>query len=278
MHKSPITLLVFATICGSLQAVTATMTGSMKIGEEFEKGAAPSSGAWNMGDSLSFAGSGATDNGWSVSLSYLTMDNPNTTADNITTGQISYSGRFGTISRGGAGDQTLAAIDDMTPTAYEEAWGWNVSVSHTQYNTDLSDETKVQAGVTYSPAAIPGVLIVFSAAAADQFLDSGATQALAAGVRYGVDTGISGMMIGFSAAAGHAGTDHGSTNDVVNQNSWEYTTVGAAIAYAVSDDISFSCGAAHNSSSIGSADDKVSMGLGASYTYGAMTISASAYD
>ena len=272
MQKSPITLLVFATICGSLQAGELSVSGAEAASLSGHTPAASS--AWSMDDSFSFSGSGELDNGLSVKLSYETMDNGNTTADDKWTGQISLSGSFGALSMGGPGDQTSAAIDDVTPTAYEEAWGWNVSVSHSQYNTDFSDENKVQAQVTYRPAKITGLSLGFSTSYADQFLNSGATQTVAAGVGYGFETGIAGMTVGLSAIAGHAGTDHGSTNDVVNQNRWEYTRGDLAIGYAVSDQLSLSVGAASNSSSIDSADDKVSMGFGAAYTMGDMSIKA----
>ena len=183
----------------------------------------------------------------------------------------------------GADDPTSLGIDnptpdDMTPTAYEEACGWNVRVSHSQYNTGLPDENKVQAGVTCGPAAMSGLSAVLSASYADQFFDSGAEQTVAAGVRYGFYTGIPGMTVGFSAMAGHADTDNGSSNDVVNQDSWEYYRGDLAIGYAVSDNLSVGYGLAYNGSSIDSADDELSTGISASYTYGAMTIGASMKD
>ena len=281
MHKSPITLLVFATICGSLQAGEMSVSGSGTAEyASFSRGHKPgASSAWDMGDSLTFAGSGVMDSGVSVALSYATMDNDNTTADEKTTFQIRYSGGFWGASTMGADDPTSLGIDnptpdDMTPTAYEEACGWNVRVSHSQYNTGLPDENKVQAGVTCGPAAMPGLSAGLSASYADEFFDSGDTQAVAAGVRYGFYTGIPGMTVGISATVGHVGTDHGSTNDVVNQDSWKYTTAGAAIAYAVSDNLSISYGVAHNGSSIDSAKDDESMGISAAYTSGGMTIAA----
>ena len=109
MQKSPITLLVFATICGSLQAGDMSVSGADGFSYTSRSGT-PS--GWNMDDSVTFTGSGELDNGFSVS--YVTIDNDNTAADEKMTGQIGLSGSFGAIMMG-AGDPTSAAFDNPTP-------------------------------------------------------------------------------------------------------------------------------------------------------------------
>ena len=78
--------------------------------------------AFNLDTSLYFDASGSLDNGWDVSFS-MDWDNESGTVANTSTQAAVTMGSMGTIQINQIGGSAANAIDDVTPSAYEEAYG-----------------------------------------------------------------------------------------------------------------------------------------------------------
>jgi len=78
--------------------------------------------AFSLDTSLYFDASGSLDNGWDVSFS-MDWDNESGTVANTSTQAAVTMGSMGTIQINQIGGSAANAIDDVTPSAYEEAYG-----------------------------------------------------------------------------------------------------------------------------------------------------------
>ena len=78
--------------------------------------------AFSLDTSLYFDASGSLDNGWDVSFS-MDWDNESGTVSNTSTQAAVTMGSMGTIQINQIGGSAANAIDDVTPSAYEEAYG-----------------------------------------------------------------------------------------------------------------------------------------------------------
>ena len=78
--------------------------------------------AFNLDTSLYFDASGSLDNGWNVSFS-MDWDNESGTVSNTSTQAAVTMGSMGTIQINQIGGSAANAIDDVMPSAYEEAYG-----------------------------------------------------------------------------------------------------------------------------------------------------------
>ena len=78
--------------------------------------------AFNIDTSLYFDASGSLDNGWDVSFS-MDWDNESGTVANTSTQAAVTMGSMGKIQINQIGGSAANAIDDVTPSAYEEAYG-----------------------------------------------------------------------------------------------------------------------------------------------------------
>jgi outer membrane protein OmpU len=78
--------------------------------------------AFNIDTSLYFDASGSLDNGWNVSFS-MDWDNESGTVSNTSTQAAVTMGSMGTIQINQIGGSAGNSIDDVTPSAYEEAYG-----------------------------------------------------------------------------------------------------------------------------------------------------------
>ena len=127
-------------LAGSLAAVSVNAAelsvsggAALYIGTTNENGA----GYYSMGDSITFSGSGQTDGGLNIAVSFELDGNDPAGAKTDAASATSPSGSnvldnrsvtisteaLGTITWSGhGGDSVVSGWDDMTPTAYEEVW------------------------------------------------------------------------------------------------------------------------------------------------------------
>ena len=124
-----LTKLGVSALCGSLAAVSAanagdlTATGSIDmswISLDDEATGNPI----GMGSNVSFAGSGELDNGWGVKLA---IDATNALAYSSANVTVSVPGLGDVLVSMGLSGTGIDAMDDNTPTAWEEAYGAGLS-------------------------------------------------------------------------------------------------------------------------------------------------------
>jgi len=102
----------------SAQAGELTVTGSAEISYTQRDGDEITGNPIGMNKNIAFAGSGELDNGWTVSISQGTDDAFGFSSASVTIGM----GSLGTIIvDGGTGADIGNALDNVVPTAFEEA-------------------------------------------------------------------------------------------------------------------------------------------------------------
>ena len=235
-----------------------------------------------MSDTLTLAGSGELDNGWTVSLSH-TLDGGVNDATSITLGM----GDAGTlVFEGLGGSGPVEETDDVTPTANEESWA---TVAGTV--SGLADGAEGTRNFTYTlPSLVDGLALNVFHQPTDAAQGSSTEWKL-------VYTGVEGLEVGY------AGGDNNDTltNTIENTNLWAKYTIDAftlgvqrnqeneqtasadtdftayGISYAVSDELSVSYNASTVDHENTTLSDQDAQGISFSYTSGGITVGGSAH-
>ena len=124
IKKIGLTALGTSLIATSAFAGSMAVTGSAGLNLANQSNHTSSNG-WSMTDEITFTGSGEMDNGWNVTVSMqldnnatagtgLNMDNRSVNIDMGDMGSLTFSGH--------GGSSAFSAVDDVTPSAYGEAW------------------------------------------------------------------------------------------------------------------------------------------------------------
>jgi len=116
-------------LCGSLAAVSAAHAGELTVsgGVDMSWISFPKENTGNplgMGSNISFAGSGELDNGWAVAFA---LDNTNAQAFSNARVTVGIPGLGDVRYDMGLSGTGIDAMDDNTPTAWEEAYGAGLS-------------------------------------------------------------------------------------------------------------------------------------------------------
>jgi outer membrane protein OmpU len=275
-------------LAGSLVAFSAN-AGEMSVSGSaaitfFDYGGATSNNAWTMGDGITISGSGETDGGLAVSLSQV--------FDNGTLDDMSVSistDAMGTITlHGQDGSSAIGAVDDKMPTAYEVPWfgvtsptlvngskgdnmleyksptvgGATFTATYNQADSTLI-ESQTAYGVVFSPEALDGLTIGYATQEDDS---TGATTTTVDDTTMYATYVYGSITVGLQESEGDSNTD---ASDI--------ESLGMAVSYAVSDDISISYGE-HTVEwpNDSTKNDQESSAISASYTSGGMTVAASA--
>ena len=271
----------------------ATLTYSDYSGTETASAiAARTSSNWGMDQDMTATGSGELDNGWVVSLSHLmtatggTSSTSSITIDMGDAGSLTYSD---TLIGGG-----LRALDDITPTAWEEATDGTLSEaqagmpSGVGFSYQLPEIAGASINIQYSDnltaTADTGVGGVAGATA----VDNGTSHSI--GVTYPVgDTGL--MIYGGIGTEGQAdGNDHehdtigfkytmgaitvgaqrNDEDDTAASGATDLETTILGVSYMVNENLSISYGN-HTTAKPGAADQEIDS-VQAAYSMGGMAI------
>jgi len=273
IKKVGLTALAGSLVATSAYAGAMSVSGAAKLtyasnGEERTQG-----NAWSNSKGITFSGSGELDNGWNVSTSY-TMTDAAFSTSNV---QIDM-GDAGTFSlMNGTALAGIDKYDDVMPTAGEEVWD----------DVDTDDNGVVGIGNANAlgyEASMMGVTVSAS------YLRSG----------IGTDNSIvvisddliDGMQLGYGIGTNHSTDlvedDHstawikytagaatvGIQKSVIDKNTGDEDRIGAAISFAVNENLSVSYGVSDVDFESASLKDEESSGLSASYTMGGMTVGA----
>ena len=279
--KIGLSALAGSLVAFSVNAGEMTVTGSagMTLGQVDETAAA----GFAQSDSLTFTGSGETDGGLNVSVSFEIDGDDNGFDDrSFSVGNDS----IGTFSfHGSGGSSVMGGWDDLTPSAYEEVWtgttgaaddvvngvsgtnlirydspsisGVTVAVAYQDAEQTTTASTYTDFGIQIKPEMVEGLTLGY----AEGSYDTSATLSTDESTMYALYT-MGAFSVGYQASEIDAGT----ANDTDE-------TVSMSISYAVSDDISISYGT-HTVDFGDVGTDQESSGFSASYTTGGMTIAA----
>ena len=115
-------------LCGSLAGIASANAGALTVSGGADLSWSSLSGTVTgnpigMGSNVSFAGSGELDNGWGVALSIAYTNKAGYSSSNVTVTVPSMGDVI--ITQGGTGTG-IDRMDDKTPSAWEEAYGFGL--------------------------------------------------------------------------------------------------------------------------------------------------------
>ena len=271
-------------LAGSLMAVSAnavemSVSGGASI-TFGDYGGDVTNNAWSQGDGLTFAASGETDGGLTVSSSYVldngALDDYSVSISTDSMGTITFHAMDGSSA--------LGAVDDVMPTAYEEPWfgvtspskidgtagdglfqytspsvgGATITATYSQADSTIV-ESQTSYAIAYSPEMVDGLTVGY--AVQDDTATGVATSA--------VDENT--MYVKYVFGSITAGYQMSDADNATASESMEST--GMAISYAISDEMSISYGQHEVETPNDSADqDQEASAISASYVSGGMTI------
>jgi len=246
---------------------------------------------WGMDQDITASGSGELDNGWVVSLSHAlaasgaTSNTSSITIDMGDAGSLTYSD----ADAGGG----LAALDDITPTAYEESTdgplgevqagmasgnGFAYSVSVAGASVGISYSDNLSGGTATNDGGV------------GTGTDNGASHSI--GIQYPIgDTGatiyggvgtesqadgndIDHTTVGFKASFGaiSVGIQRNDEDDTAASSPVDLETTILGVSYMINENLSVSYGN-HSTSKDGSPDQEIDS-IQAAYTAGGITVAA----
>jgi len=246
---------------------------------------------WGMDQDITASGSGELDNGWVVSLSHAlaasgaTSNTSSITIDMGDAGSLTYSD----ADAGGG----LAALDDITPTAYEESTdgplgevqagmasgnGFAYSVSVAGASVGISYSDNLTGGTATNDGGV------------GTGTDNGASHSI--GIQYPIgDTGatiyggvgtesqadgndIDHTTVGFKASFGaiSVGIQRNDEDDTAASSPVDLETTILGVSYMINENLSVSYGN-HSTSKDGSPDQEIDS-IQAAYTAGGITVAA----
>ena len=285
LKKVGLTALAGALVSVSANAAELSVTGGASISFAGEEKTTKGNG-WSMNDGLTFSASVEQDNGWTITAKQVIdssdgaagaiMDTRTLTIDMGDSGSLVFAGD--------GGSSVMDAVDDVTPTANEEAWadvtGASAAVGgtggnnmFTYSNSSLMDGLKISASYTPSDGAtqvessddygfeytgVDGLKI--GAAFGDDNTSSTAGESKS--TMYAVYT-FDAFSVGFQASENDSET---ASSDV------DFTALG--VSYAVSDDMSVSLNTSTHEYEDSTKSDQEATGISVSYTMGSLSIKA----
>ena len=281
-------------LAGSLAAVSVNAAelsvsggAALYIGTTDENGAS----YYSMGDSVTFSGSGETDGGLNIAVSfeldgndanqattYNVMDNRSVTISTEALGTITWSGH--------GGDSVVSGWDDMTPTAYEEVWDLTDGADTNRIAGASGDNMVRYDSPSFSGVTVHASYINAAAGGESMYSDFGVkispemVEGLTIGYAIGEVEESAGVLIDESVlfvtyAYGPVTVGYQESEADGPTATQDDDSTSMSIAYQISDDFSVSYGT--HKLDLGSATaagtDQESSGWSASYTMGGMSIS-----
>ena len=246
---------------------------------------------WGMDQDITASGSGELDNGWVVSLSHAlaasgaTSNTSSITIDMGDAGSLTYSD----ADAGGG----LAALDDITPTAYEESTdgplgevqagmasgnGFAYSVSVAGASVGISYSDNLTGGTATNDGGVgTGTDNGTSHSIGIQYPigDTGATIYGGVGTESQADgNDIDHTTVGFKASFGaiSVGIQRNDEDDTAASSPVDLETTILGVSYMINENLSVSYGN-HSTSKDGSPDQEIDS-IQAAYTAGGITVAA----
>jgi outer membrane protein OmpU len=288
LKKVGLTALGTSLIATSAFAGDVTVTGSAGITLENVNNT-DAGNSFSMTDQVVFAGSGELDNGMTISLSLQLdgniMDDRSVKIEMPDMGTLTFSGH--------GGSSAMSAVDDVTPSAYEESWGVIGSTAETTAGRD-SMENAIAGGTTNNSFFYTAPEMVEGLGVKASYTPSG-TDRPDGTVSWNLEyTGIEGLTVGYAQDDnGLGGTSKIEYDTAYIKYAFGSFTVGMqegeqdqsgattsddeysalGISYQVNDDMSVSYNTSERDFGDQTADQEASA-IQMSYTTGGVTVSA----
>ncbi len=230
-----LTKIGVSALCGSLAAVSAAHAGDMTVSGSVDM-------SWisfddeatgnpiGMGSNVSFTGTGELDNGWGVKFA---VDATNALAYSSANVTVTVPGLGDVLISQGLSGTGINRMDDITPTAWEEAYGAGLSSG-----VDRVSGGAAGAGIEITPTDMmpSGIVTRFhwspDADSADADDKGSSSSDGIKGTSYDITVTASGDATpdGLKIYGGYAAVDQKQNNDDVNDDVTEWT---AGVEYAV---------------------------------------------
>jgi len=276
----------------SVNAADMSVSGAGSISfDDTNRGKSDRGNGFYMGDSLKFNASGETDGGIGVAV-YYEMDGGTLDDHNI-----KLTGDFGTIEFNGHGSSSaMAAVDDKTPNAYEEAWdvvdtdGTSTTGSPTVINGSGGGNSMwIYTSPSYGGATLTVAYRNHVSAAAESMTDFAlalspeAIDGLTVG--YATSNNTTAVNVDSDESTMYATYATGGFTFGVQSSDLDHTTANSdpdsiayGITYAVNDDLSIGYSYHELETELTTDEDQKSTGISASYTMGGMTLAGASND
>ena len=282
--KIGLTALAGSLVAGSVSAAELSAAGSAVITFSGGDSKQQKGNGWSMADSVTFSASGDV-NDIGVTLS-LELDGDAADGTNQLDSQsITFDlGDAGTlVFAGHGGSSAMSAVDDVTPSAYEEPWdivtgadagiinghsgnnmftykyshetGVNLTLAYINASDEVTDVSYSDIGISYT--GMEGLTVGYAQGDVEQTTNTKSDEHTMY-AKYATGP----ITVGVQTS--EKDVDGGATDDTESS--------GFGISYQVSDDFTVSFGT-HNIE-YNSGDDQESTGVSASYTMGSLTIAA----
>ncbi len=277
LTKYGLTALAGSLVATSVSAGELGVSGSWSWSYDAGDSDEVTGNPFSMGDSVTFSGSGETDQGWTAGVSYEldggTFDDYKLTLDMGDSGKVTYSGA--SVTGDGihsvnnivpAADTAVYSMTDSA-TAYGVArgadatgnLGYNISIGDVKLSAEMQKGagTDRTFGVTYT--GVEGMTLVYGQGEVNPGQVNGGNDETVMGIKYAVAGATIAYMktdvdIGGSGAADEEGTHYG-------------------VSFAVNDDLTISYGV-QDVDITGKGQDEKNSGIGISYTMGSMSVAA----
>jgi outer membrane protein OmpU len=279
IKKIGLSALAGSLVAMSVNAAEMSVTGGASLTIS-DQGQDVEGNTWTMGNSITFAASGETDSGISVSASYeLDDDIMDDYSMSIGTAEL------GTLTfAGSGGNGALSAVDDVTPNAYEEAWhgaygtgtkvdgtsginmfkydspsfaGVKVSVGYLPASDAVTDKSYTDYGISFTPEMVDGLSLGYATGDVEETTGTTSKESTVY-VKYTYGPVTFGYQQ--SEADGNSATT-------------DYDTEALGITYAVNESLTIGYGT-HKWETVNNASlsDQESSAITASFTTGGVTI------
>tara|TARA_Y100001970_G_scaffold285951_1_gene406941 strand:- start:38 stop:985 length:948 start_codon:yes stop_codon:yes gene_type:complete len=285
LTKVGLTALAGTLVSVSANALDLSVTGGASISFAGEENQTSGNG-WSMNDGVTFTASGEMDNGFNVTVKQVIDSSDGNAGAIMDTRQLTIDmGDQGTLTfTGDGGSSVLDAVDDVTPTANEEAWadvtgasaapGGTGGLNMFHYsNSSLMDGVKLSA--SYTPSN--GTTEVESSS--DYGIEYTGVEGLTIGVAQGEDNtsataGIetTNMYIKYAMDSITIGFQTSEDDSETANSDIDFSAIG--VSYAVSDDMSISLNSSTHDYESATLSDQEALGISISYTMGSMTLTA----
>jgi len=293
IKKIGLTALAGSLVATSVFAGEMAVTGSAGIGlanqDKLTKG-----NGFSMYDEVNFDGSGEMDNGFTVAVS-MQLDSSETATGNMDNRSITIGmGDMGSVTFSGhGGSSAFSAVDDVTPSAYGEAWdilstttSGGVALQTSVAKKGASGGTATDNMLSYNNSSLVDGLSVTAS-----YVPSNATQKesiVSLAVAY---TGVDGLTVGYAqddnGLAGTSAIDYDTmyvkyaygpitagyqkSNQDANGATDDDKFTAMGVTYAVSDSLSIGYNETEYDDDNNTTDEE-STSISFSYTMGSMTL------
>ena len=285
LKKVGLTALAGTLVSVSANALDLSVTGGASISFAGEEGVETGNG-WSMNDGLTFTASGEMDNGFNVTVKQVIDSSDGAAAAIMDTRQLTIDmGDNGVLTfTGDGGSSVLDAVDDVTPTANEEAWADVTGASAAPGGTGGNNMfhysiSSLMDGVKLSASYTPSNGTTEVESSSDYGIEYTGVEGLTIGVAQGEDNtsataGIetTNMYIKYAMDSITVGFQTSEDDSETANSDIDFSAIG--VSYAVSDDMSISLNSSTHDYESASLSDQEALGISVSYTMGSMTLTA----